>query len=75
VVGHRHASGSRSAVGSTEIVIEHDYASAERFRAERAAFHDQPEAVGEVLARIVDLAVPGSAEQFERDGVLDATGI
>jgi len=54
-----------------EIVIEHDYDSAERFRQERGEFHDEPGKVGEVLARIADLAVPGTAEQFDRDGVLD----
>ncbi|HEU5243007.1 MAG TPA: hypothetical protein VFU33_01285 [Gaiellaceae bacterium] len=55
-----------------EIVIEHDYVDAEAFRSERAEFHDEPGRVGEVLAGIAELAVPGTAEQFDRDGVLDA---
>jgi hypothetical protein len=52
-----------------QIVIEHDYTSLDAFREERAAFHDDPGSVGEVLARLSDLAVPGTATEFEFDGV------
>jgi len=52
-----------------QIVIEHDYASSDAFRSERAAFHDDPGAVGEVLALLSELAVPGTAVQFDFDGV------
>jgi hypothetical protein len=33
------------------------------------AFHDEPGSVGEVLARLSELAVPGTATEFEFDGV------
>jgi hypothetical protein len=56
-----------------EIVIEHDYDTAESFRSERGEFHGDPGRVGEVLARIAELAVPGTAEQFDLDGVVDAS--
>ena len=52
-----------------QIVIEHDYANFDAFRRERAAFHDDPGSVGEVLARLSELAVPGTATEFEFDGV------
>lgn len=58
-----------------EIVIEHDYDRVESFRDERGEFHDDPGRVGEVLASIADLAVPGTAEQFDLDGVLDETSV
>jgi hypothetical protein len=51
------------------IVIEHDYASVDAFRRERGEFHDDPGAVGEVLGRLAVLAVPGTAVQFELDGI------
>ena len=50
-----------------EIVIEHDYESVAAFQRERTAFHDDPGEVGEVLALISDLAVPGTATQSELD--------
>ena len=52
-----------------QIVIEHDYTNLDAFRKERAAFHDNPGSVGEVLARLSELAVPGTATEFEFDGV------
>jgi hypothetical protein len=52
------------------IVIEHDYTSVEEFRDERAALHDNPGSVGDVLARLGELAVPGTATEFEFDGVV-----
>jgi hypothetical protein len=55
-----------------QIVIEHDYASVDAFRSERAAFHDVG-AVGDILARLSELAVPGTATEFEFDG-LDFAG-
>jgi hypothetical protein len=51
-----------------EIVIDHDYESVEAFREERAAFHAEPGEVGEILARLAELAVPGTAVQFDLDG-------
>ena len=53
----------------SSIVIEHDYTSLDAFRNERAAFHDDPGSIGEVLARLSELAVPGTATEFEFDGV------
>jgi len=50
-----------------EIVIEHDYESFAAFRSERTAFHDDPGEVGDVLAALSDLAVPGTATQSELD--------
>jgi hypothetical protein len=50
-------------------VIEHDYANFDAFRNERAAFHDDPGTVGEVRARLSELAVPGTATEFEFDGI------
>ena len=52
-----------------QIVIEHDYTSLDAFRKERVAFHDDPGSVGEVLARLSELIVPGTATEFELDGV------
>ena len=52
-----------------QIVIEHDYTSLDAFRNERAAFHDDPGSVGEVLARLSEVAVLGTATEFEFDGV------
>ena len=51
-----------------EVVIEHDYDSPETFRRERNEFHAEPGRVGDVLARIAELAVPGTAAQLELDG-------
>jgi len=56
-----------------QIVIEHDYTSLDAFRRERAAFHDDPDIVGEVRSRLAELAVPGTATEFEFDGVEFAT--
>ena len=56
-----------------QIVIEHDYTSLDAFKTERAAFHDDPGSVAEVLARLSELAVPGTATEFEFDGVEFAT--
>jgi len=50
-----------------EIVIEHDCESFAAFRSERTAFHDDPGEVGEVLAALSDLAVPGTATQSDLD--------
>lgn len=55
-----------------EIVIEHDYADPDAFRIERNTFHAEPGRVGELLAQIADLAVPGTAAQFDLDGVVPA---
>jgi hypothetical protein len=52
-----------------QIVIERDYTSLDAFRKERAAFRDDPGRVGDVLARLSELAVPGTATEFEFDGV------
>ena len=52
-----------------QIVIEHDYSNLDAFSRERAAFHDDPGTVGEVLARLSELAVPGTATEFEFDGI------
>ena len=46
-----------------QIVIEHDYTSLDAFRTERAAFHDDPGGVAEVLAR---LQRTGSARHRDR---------
>src|SRR5258705_6401223 len=51
-----------------EIVIEHDYPDFQTFQAERGAFHDDPGKVGEVLAVLAELAVPGTAVQSDLDG-------
>ena len=48
-----------------EVVIEHEWESAEAFRAERDAFHADPGAIGEILAAIADLSVPGTACESE----------
>ena len=50
-----------------EIVIEHDYENADAFRRERTAFHENPDEVGEVLAALGDLCVPGTANQSDLD--------
>jgi hypothetical protein len=50
-----------------EIVIEHDYESVGAFRSERTTFHDDPGEVGEVLAALSALAVPGTASQSDLD--------
>jgi len=50
-----------------DIVIEHDYESVAAFRSERTAFHDDPGEVGEALAGLSDLAVPGTATQSDLD--------
>jgi hypothetical protein len=52
-----------------EIVIEHDYSDVDAFRAERNAFHESPGEVGEALALLGELAVPGTAVQAELDRV------
>jgi hypothetical protein len=52
-----------------QIVIEHDYTSVDAFRSERAAFHDDPGSVGVVLACLRELAVSGTATEFELDGI------
>lgn len=52
-----------------QIVVEHSYTSVETFRKERAAFHDEPGVVAEVLGRLAELAVPGTATEFEFDGI------
>jgi hypothetical protein len=57
-----------------QIVIEHDYASFDAFRNERTAFQGDPGAVGEVLGRLGELAVPGTATEFEFSGI-DSAGV
>lgn len=52
-----------------QIVIQHEYPSIDALRNERAAFHDDPGSVGEVLALVGELAVPATATEFEFDGV------
>lgn len=52
-----------------QIVIEHDYANVEAFRKERTAFHDDLGPVGDVLASLSELAVPGTATEFELAGI------
>jgi hypothetical protein len=52
-----------------QIVIEHDYPSVDALRKERAAFHDNPGRVGQILAGVSELAVPGTATEFEFDGI------
>jgi hypothetical protein len=52
-----------------ELVIEHEYESVEAFRSERAAFHEEPGEVAEILARLATLAVPGTAVEYELDGI------
>jgi hypothetical protein len=52
-----------------QLVIEHDYASVDAFRSERAAFQRDAGNVGEVLARLSELAVPGTATEFEFNGI------
>jgi hypothetical protein len=51
-----------------QIVIEHEYETAERFREERAAFHADSGQVGEILGTLGELAVPATAVQTELDG-------
>ena len=43
------------------------YESFAAFRSERTAFHDDPGEVGEVLAVLSELAVPGTATQSDFD--------
>jgi len=50
-----------------EIVIEHEYESFAVFQTERAALHDDPGEVGQLLAVLSDLAVPGTAFQSDLD--------
>ena len=50
-----------------EIVVEHEYESFSAFRSERTAFHDDPGEVGDLLAALSDLAVPGTATQSDLD--------
>jgi hypothetical protein len=57
-----------------QIVIEHDYASVDAFREQRTAFQADPGTVGDILARLSELAVPGTATEFEYDGVASAGG-
>jgi hypothetical protein len=52
-----------------QLVFEHDYADEETYRRERASFRGNPGEVGEVLAAISQLAVPGTAVQSELVGV------
>ena len=51
-----------------QFVIEHDYESVDAFRAERAALREEPGEVGQILAGLGELAVPGTAVEFELDG-------
>jgi hypothetical protein len=48
-----------------QIVIEHDYANVDAFRKEKSAFQDDPGTVGDVLGRLGELAVAGTATEFE----------
>ena len=51
------------------LVIEHEYESVDAFRSQRAAFHEEPGEVGATLARLAELAVPGTAVEFEFDAL------
>lgn len=55
-----------------QVVFEHDYADAEAFRRERAAFHAEPGRVGEVLAALAQLSVPATAVHSELDEFTEA---
>ena len=57
-----------------ELVIEHEYADAETFRSERAAFYEAPGETAEILAGIASLMVPGTAFEYELDGIEPVTG-
>ena len=52
-----------------QVVFEHDYPDEETYRAERAGFHESPGEVGDVLAALSQLAVPGTAVESELAGV------
>jgi hypothetical protein len=52
-----------------QLVIEHAYENAEAFRSQRSAFREEPGEVGEILASLAELAVPGTAVESELDGV------
>jgi hypothetical protein len=52
-----------------EIVIEHEYESADAFREERAALFEAPPEVRETLAGLAELAVPGTAVELELSGL------
>jgi hypothetical protein len=52
-----------------EVVIEHDYRSTESFRNERNEFHADPGEVGALLTQLAEATVPGTASQFEFDGL------
>jgi hypothetical protein len=54
-----------------QLVIEHEYESVEAFRSQRSAFHEEPGEVGEILASLAELAVPGTAFERELDGLED----
>jgi hypothetical protein len=47
------------------VVFEHDYPDEKTYRRERAEMHASPGEVGEVLAALSQLAVPGTAVQSE----------
>jgi hypothetical protein len=52
-----------------QLVIEHVYENVEAFRSQRSAFHEEPGEVGAILASLAELAVPGTAVEFELDGI------
>jgi hypothetical protein len=52
-----------------QVVFEHDYPDEATYRAERARLHEDPGEVGEILAALSQLAVPGTAVQSELAGV------
>jgi hypothetical protein len=54
-----------------QLVIEHEYEDAEAFRSQRSAFHADPGEVGEILASVAQLAVPGTAFEHELDSLDD----
>jgi hypothetical protein len=57
-----------------QVVFEHDYADVETYRREREAFHADPGGAGEMLAQLAQLAVPGTAVQFELAGFAPPLG-
>src|SRR5437868_689655 len=57
-----------------EVVIEHDHASAETYRSERAELHREAGEVGPLLARLAELVVPGTAYETELDEIEPVPG-
>lgn len=58
-----------------QFVIEHDYENVDAFRAERTALHEEPGEVAGILADLGELAVPGTAIEFELDASTWPAGV